>query len=133
MPTQFAINEPDSTNSPNATYLQLPGNRSDVGFFLSPNDILFGFGAIAPLGDHDYFDIPLPASRNPVLGSPTDGQLTFFGYGYDPRHRQRRHPVRRRAHPVPTLQFLKRPGDRHEPGRGRDVPAVQRREQLLGL
>jgi hypothetical protein len=31
MATQFAINEPDSFNSPNVTYLYLPGSRPIFG------------------------------------------------------------------------------------------------------
>src|SRR5215204_7083994 len=63
MATQFAINEPDSSNSPNAPYLQLRGSRAQ-GFRLlhSPDDVVFGYGAIDFIGDHDYFDIPLPAN-----------------------------------------------------------------------
>ena len=71
MPTQFAINEPDSSNSPNAAYLQVRGSRAQ-GFALlhSPDDVVFGYGAIDFIGDHDYFDIPLPAHRNRPFDFP---------------------------------------------------------------
>jgi Ca2+-binding RTX toxin-like protein len=94
MATQFAINEPDSSNSPNAAYLQVRGSRAQ-GFALlhSPDDVVFGYGAIDFIGDHDYFDIPLPASSfegflifsgtvtiNVIAndGTPFDGVLTLY-------------------------------------------------------
>jgi Ca2+-binding RTX toxin-like protein len=80
MATQFAINESDGFFSPNQTYVQQPGMQfSSVGYFLVPDDVLFGYGAIDFVGDHDYFDIPRPASRNPIQGTPGFGQLTYFG------------------------------------------------------
>src|SRR5215203_4452216 len=94
MATQFAINEPDSSNSPNAAYLQLRGSRAQ-GFRLlhSPDDVVFGYGAIDFIGDHDYFDIPLPSNIidsflifsgtvtiNVIAndGTPFDGVLTLY-------------------------------------------------------
>jgi hypothetical protein len=87
---------------------------------------VFGYGAIDFIGDHDYFDIPLPSNIidsflifsgtvtiNVIAndGTPFDGVLTLY----------------------PTLQFLRCRGDGHEPGRGRDVPAVQRREHFSSV
>src|SRR5215204_6230390 len=74
MATQFAINEPDSFNSPNVTYLYLPGSRPIFGLLQTPDDVVFGYGAIHFIGDHDYFDIPLPSN---IINS--FGQQAFFG------------------------------------------------------
>jgi len=82
MATQFAINEPDSSNSPNAAYLLVRGGRAQ-GFNLhSPDDVVFGYGAIDFIGDHDYFDIPLPPS------SFGGGGHNLLWYGHDQRHRE---------------------------------------------
>src|SRR5215213_7779746 len=101
MATQFAINEPDSFSSANQTYTPVENfvyNGLGLQSFeinLIPDDVLFGFGAIDFIGDHDYFDIPLPALRSrPFLpwsffgtvtidiiandGSPFDGVLTLY-------------------------------------------------------
>src|SRR5215212_3196869 len=101
MATQFAINEPDSFSSANQTYTPVENfvfngvGLQSLEIFLIPDDVLFGFGAIDFIGDHDYFDIPLPAHRSrPFLpwsfsgtvtvdvtatdGSPFDGVLTLY-------------------------------------------------------
>ena len=101
MATQFAINEPDSFSSANQTYTPVENfvyNGLGLQSFeinLIPDDVLFGFGAIDFIGDHDYFDIPLPALRSrpflpwsffgPVTidvvandGAPFDGVLTLY-------------------------------------------------------
>src|SRR5215208_5255965 len=74
MATQFAINEPDSFNSPNVTYLYLPGSRPLFGLLQTPDDVVLGYGAIDFIGDHDYFDISLPSS---IINS--FGERAFFG------------------------------------------------------
>ena len=74
MATQFAINEPDSFDSPNVTYLYLPGSRPIFGLLQTPDDVVFGYGAIDFIGDHDYFDISLPSS---IINS--FGERAFFG------------------------------------------------------
>ena len=74
MATQFAINEPDSFNSPNVTYLYLPGSRPIFGLLQTPDDVVFGYGAIDFIGDHDYFDISLPSR---IINS--FGERAFFG------------------------------------------------------
>ncbi|MFL5075738.1 MAG: hypothetical protein ACJ8CC_11090 [Microvirga sp.] len=71
MATQFAINEPDSFSSANQTYTSQEvqvyfglDQPESFEIILIPDDVLFGFGAIDFIGDHDYFDIPLPALRS---------------------------------------------------------------------
>src|SRR5215213_5256037 len=104
MATQFAINEPDSFSSANQTYTSQEvqvyfglDQPESFEIILIPDDVLFGFGAIDFIGDHDYFDIPLPSHRNrpfdffPLFysgtvtvdviandGSPFDGVLTLY-------------------------------------------------------
>jgi hypothetical protein len=101
MATQFAINEPDSFSSANQTYTPAENfvfnglGLQSFEIILIPDDVLFGFDAIDFIGDHDYFDIPLPAHRSrPFLpwsfsgtvtvdvtatdGSPFDGVLTLY-------------------------------------------------------
>src|SRR5215213_6743422 len=78
MAAQFAINEPDSFFSANQTYFR---QETPGPYFLFPPDVLFGYGAIQFIGDHDYFDIPLPADRQfDDIGAirPTE-HLIFFG------------------------------------------------------
>src|SRR5215213_5085214 len=74
MATQVAINEPDSFDSPNVTYLYLPGSRPLFGLLQTPDDVVLGYGAIDFIGDHDYFDISLPSS---IINS--FGERAFFG------------------------------------------------------
>ena len=75
MATQFAINEPDSFNSPNVTYLLSPRQPARIfGLLQTPDDVVFGYGAIDFIGDHDYFDISLPSS---IINS--FGERAFFG------------------------------------------------------
>ncbi|MFL5147521.1 MAG: hypothetical protein ACJ8DN_05195, partial [Microvirga sp.] len=70
MATQFAINEPDSFSSANQTYTPAENfvfnglGLQSFEIILIPDDVLFGFDAIDFIGDHDYFDIPLPSHRN---------------------------------------------------------------------
>jgi hypothetical protein len=79
MATQFAINEPDSFNSPNATYARLPGSEY-VAYTLVPSDIMVGYGTIDYIGDRDYFNTPLPAFRT-VVGVLLINGKTHYTFG----------------------------------------------------
>src|SRR5215211_3798056 len=78
MATQFASNEPDSFNSPNATYARLPGSEY-VAYTLVPSDIMVGYGTIDYIGDRDYFNTPLPAFRTVVGVLLINGKTVFYG------------------------------------------------------